>query len=136
MSHPAGLPDIFLDRSLGRIGVPKRLRAAGLRVVTLDQHYGTRRGEAVTDVEWLRLCAVRGWVAFTKDLRIHTREGWAVRKHRVRCFCVHPSKGLNSADLADRFLGQVDSITRACARPGPFFYAVQKNGLKWRRLAY
>lgn len=136
MSHPAGLPDISLDRSLGRIGVPDRLRAAGLPVVTLDQHDGARRGEAVTDVERLRLCDARGWVAFTKDLRIHTREGWAVRKHRVRCFCVHPSKGLSSADLADRFLAHVERITRACARPGPFFYAVPRDGLKWMRLAH
>lgn len=136
MSHPAGLPDIFLDRSLGRIGVPQRLRNAGLQVVTLDQYYGAPRGEGVTDVEWLQLCAVQGWVAFTKDFRIHTREGWAVRKHRVRCFCVHPSKGLNSVDLADRYLLHINSITKACGRPGPFFYAVQKNGLKWRHLAY
>lgn len=124
-----------MDRSLGRISVPQSLLNAGLRVVTLDQHYGMHRGERVTDVEWLKLCSARGWVAFTKDLRIHTREGWAVRKYRVRCFCVHPSKGLKSADLADRFLIHIHSIAKECGRPGPFFYAVQKNGLKWRHLA-
>ena len=41
MSHPAGLPDLFLDRSLGRINVPGLLRAAGLRLTTLIEHYGT-----------------------------------------------------------------------------------------------
>ena len=36
MSHPDGLPDLFIDRSLGRLQVPAGLRSAGLRLVTLD----------------------------------------------------------------------------------------------------
>ena len=36
MSHPDGLPDLFLDRSLGRKVVPTLLRAEGLRLVTSD----------------------------------------------------------------------------------------------------
>jgi hypothetical protein len=35
VSHPDGLPDPFLDRSLGRIRVPAILRAGGL-VAELD----------------------------------------------------------------------------------------------------
>ncbi len=35
VSHPAGLPDLFCDRSLGRIKVPSLLRAAGLQLTTL-----------------------------------------------------------------------------------------------------
>lgn len=30
--HPDGLPDLFLDRSLGRVQVSTLLRTAGLRV--------------------------------------------------------------------------------------------------------
>jgi hypothetical protein len=40
VSHPDGLPDLFLDRSLGRKKVPELLRAEGLRLVTLAEHYG------------------------------------------------------------------------------------------------
>jgi hypothetical protein len=40
VSHPAALPDLFLDRSLGGIKVPALLRDAGLRLVTLSEHYG------------------------------------------------------------------------------------------------
>ncbi len=40
MSHPDGLPDLFLDRSLGRVRVPALLRAAGVRLVTLSERYG------------------------------------------------------------------------------------------------
>lgn len=54
MSHPDGLPDLFLDRSLDRIVVPNPLRAAGLRLVTLDEHYGIPDDEDVTgeDSAW------------------------------------------------------------------------------------
>ena len=62
MSHPDGLPDLFLDRSLGRIKVPRLLRAAGLRLITLAEHYGIPEDEDVSDDEWLELAGRRGWV--------------------------------------------------------------------------
>ena len=52
MSHPAGLPDLFLDRSLGRITVPRLLRDAGLRLLTLSERYGMPADEEVADEEW------------------------------------------------------------------------------------
>jgi hypothetical protein len=64
VSHPDGLPDLFLDRSLGRIKVPQLLRAAGLRLVTLSEHYGIPADEDVADDEWLELAGRRGWVVF------------------------------------------------------------------------
>ncbi len=51
MSHPAALPDLFLDRSLGGIKVPGLLRDAGLRLVTLSEHYGVPADERVADTE-------------------------------------------------------------------------------------
>ena len=50
MSHPDGLPELFLDRSLGRIKVPSLLRADGLRLITLSEYYGIPADEAVRDV--------------------------------------------------------------------------------------
>lgn len=70
MWHPDGLPDLFLDRSLGRIKVPRLLRAAGLPLVTLAEHYGIPDDEDVADTEWLALAGARGWVVFMKDNRI------------------------------------------------------------------
>lgn len=70
MSHLDGLPDLFLDRSLGRIGVPSLLRAAGLRLTTLAEHYGVPQDENVPDEEWLALAGERGWVVFMKDYRV------------------------------------------------------------------
>lgn len=60
MSHPDALPDLFLDRSLGRIKVPELLRDAGLRLVTLAEHYGVPADEAVVDEEWLEFAGTSG----------------------------------------------------------------------------
>jgi hypothetical protein len=40
VSHPDRLPDLFIDRGLGRLKVPAGLRSEGLRLVTLAEHYG------------------------------------------------------------------------------------------------
>jgi hypothetical protein len=73
VSHPDGLPDLFLDRSLGRIRVPQLLRTAGLRLVTLAEHYGMPSDERIADEEWLELAGSRGWAVFMKDTRIRGR---------------------------------------------------------------
>ena len=90
MSPPAGLPDLFLDRSLGRVEVPRLLRAAGLRLVTLAEHYGVPLDETVEDDEWLRLAGTQGWVVFMKDkgIRRNPRERAVVSAFSVRCFCL------------------------------------------------
>lgn len=53
MSHPDGLPDLFLDQSLGRAQVPRLLREAGLRLTTPAERFGTPADEGVSDVTWL-----------------------------------------------------------------------------------
>jgi hypothetical protein len=58
--HPEGLPDLFLDRSLGRRQVPALLRGAGLRLHTLAEVYGIPADEGVADTEWLELTGQRG----------------------------------------------------------------------------
>ena len=101
MSHPDALPDLFLDRSLGRIKVPALLRAAGLRLTTLAEHYGTPADEAVTDEEWLGLAGARDWVVFMKDtcVRYNPAEREAVKASRVRSFCLS-NQNLSAADMA------------------------------------
>ena len=61
--RPSGkpaVPDLFIDRSLGRIQVPALLRAAGLRLVTLAEFYGIPADEDVEDVTWLEMVGQRG----------------------------------------------------------------------------
>jgi PIN like domain len=90
VSHPDGLPDLFLDRSLGRKKVPELLRAEGLRLITLAEHYGIPSDETVEDVEWLQLCGDRRWLAVMKDDRIRYvgAERRALVESRVRAAVV------------------------------------------------
>lgn len=131
MSHPDGLPDLFIDRSLGRIKVPRLLRDAGLRLTTLAEHYGIPEDENVEDTTWLEMAGRKGWAVFMKDARIRTRrvEREAVRRFDVRCFCL-TRQDLASQEMAERFLRHLRAITDACSDPGPFVYAVYENRIE------
>ncbi len=131
MSHPDGLPDLFLDRSLGRVRVPALLRAAGLRLVTLSERYGIPADETVPDDQWLREAGERGEAVFMKDARIRYRsaEKAALVTHAVRCFCL-TGGNLTGDEMAACLLDNLDAITAACAEPGPFLYAVQRRRIE------
>lgn len=131
MPHPAGLPDLFLDRSLGRIQVPTLLREAGLHLITLAERYGVPEDEGIADETWLADAGQREEVVFLKDARVRYNPGEkdAVRRHAVRCFCLS-RQDLTGVEMADRFLTNLDSIVRACQLPGPFVFAVQQRRIQ------
>jgi hypothetical protein len=128
--HPIGPPDLFLDRSLGRHQVPSLLRAAGLRLQTLSEFYGTPADELVADVEWLRVAGTHGWPVLMKDQRIRYAGG-ATGTYRPR----RPSVLSHRRKPARRrygraFLVAIADIEAACAQAGPFLYAVTPRGLR------
>lgn len=125
MPHPDGLPDLFIDRSLGRIAVPTTLRQAGLRLVTLAERYGIPEDESISDERWLMDAGERGEAVFMKDARVRYRpaEKLAIFQSGVRCFCL-ARQDLPAAEMAQRFLDNLDRIVAACARVGPRLYAV------------
>ena len=129
--HPAGLPLLFLDRSLGRRQVPELLRAAGLQLQTLSEVYGIPADEGVSDVAWLELAGSQGWPVLMKDERIRYRaaERDALVAHGVRAFCL-TSGNLRAGEMAAQFLAAMDQIAVACRQPGPFLYAVSARGLR------
>ena len=136
MSHPEGLPDLFLDRSLGRVKVARLLRAHGLRLTTLAEHYGMPNDATVTDVEWLELAGTRGWAALMKDdrIRYQPEERAALRRFAVRGFVI-TNANLTAEAMADRFIRRLDAMTRACKRrKGPFLYSVGERRLTEIRL--
>ncbi len=137
MSHPAGLPELFLDRSLGRIRVPGLLREAGLRLTTLSEHYGVPEDETIADEEWLELAGSRGWVVLMKDERIRYRphEREAIEKFRVRSFCL-ARRSLPAEEMAGRFLRCLPAIARACEEPGPFLYLLYKDRIRKVQLGH
>lgn len=129
--HPAGLPDLFLDRSLGRRQVPELLRAAGLRLRTLSEVYGIPADEGAADVDWLELAGTREWVVLMKDERIRYRpaERRALVTHGVRPFCL-TGGNLRARQMAELFLAALDEIATACVAPGPFLCAVSPRGVR------
>lgn len=135
MSHPAGLPDLFIDRSLGRLRVPQGLRAAGLRLVTLAEHYGIPADENVEDTTWLRDVGQLGWAVFMKDAEIRRRrtEQRALIDGQVRAFCL-TRQDLPADEMIARFVANLPAITAACAKPGPFIYAVQAKRIERLRI--
>jgi hypothetical protein len=133
--HPDGLPELFLDRSLGRHKVPTLLRAAGLRLRTLAEVYGIPADENVEDVDWLTRAGTEGWPVLMKDDRIRYRpaEREALLAHAVQAFCLS-NGNLPSAAMAEQYLAVLPAITRACHTPGPFLHVVSRTGLRAVRL--
>lgn len=129
--HPLGLPDLFLDRSLGRVQVPSALKAAGLRVRTLAEEYGLPRDEGVADTEWLAHAGRNGWPVLMKDERIRYRpaEKEAVIAFEVQAFCL-TNGNLKARAMAEQFLANLDGIATACQESGPILYVISRAGLR------
>jgi len=133
--HPAGLPDLFLDRSLGRLQVPQLLRAQGLRLTTLTEHYGMPQDEEIDDPTWLAEAGRQGWVVLMKDghIRYNPPELKAVKDYGLRCFCLS-NRQLRASVMAERFLHNLQAMADACRSPGPFIYAIQGNRMQLLQL--
>jgi len=103
VSHPVGLPDLFLDRSLGRNAVAQILRSHGLRLTTLSEHYGMPQDQMVADETWLAEAGQRGWVVLMKDksIRRNAPELTAVKTYEVRCFCLAVCRRERSYDVCE-----------------------------------
>ena len=130
MSPPARQPRFFVDRSLGGVVVPQRLREAGFDVETMRERYGERRAQRIADVEWLADVGKAGLVVLMKDKRIRTRpaEQAAVVTYGLRCFCLARGN-LTGAEMAEAFVRARDAMLRACERAGPFILQVSRDRL-------
>ena len=129
--HPAGLPDLFLDRSLGRVQLPALLCASAVRVGTLAKVYGMPADEDVIDTDWLAHAERSGWPLLMKDERIRYRpaERAAVIAFAVQTFCL-TNGNLRASSMAEQFLGVIEQIEMSCREPGPFLYAVSGVGMR------
>jgi PIN like domain len=131
VSHPEGLPNLFVDRSLGRIQVPTLLRNEGLRLVTLAERYGVPADETIGDVQWLTDAGRFGEAVLMKDERIRYNEAekHAVKQFSVMCFCLS-KKNLKSTEMAAYFIKNLAAITRACASGGPVIAVVHSDHIR------
>lgn len=136
-AHVVGaLPHVFVDRSLGAVQLPARLRAAGVRLTTMREHYGEKLGQATDDPDWIALTAERGWIGFHKDaaIRRNERERRSVVTHAARLFCV-PRADITAEQLAARYLDNLAAIARATQQSGPYIYGVYPSEIKRLTLA-
>jgi hypothetical protein len=128
-------PFVFVDRSLGRIEVPRLLRAGGIELVTLAEHYGRPADETVDDPTWITEASANDWVLFMKDARIRRRpaEKQAIVEGRARCFCLSDGN-LPFAAMAERYLRNWSAIVEASQETGPYLYSVRAREIVRLRL--
>lgn len=91
MLPPDGPPDppvFFTDRGLGSRIFPDRLRAAGISVVAMQQHYGATRAENLADEHWISEVVGLGLIVLTKDsnMRFNRLVTSAIVASGARCF--------------------------------------------------
>lgn len=124
-------PHFFVDRSLGRIRVPGRLRAEGWSLTTLAEHYGIPADEDVEDVDWLALAGSHGWAVLMKDDRIRRRpaEVSALKVAGVHAFCI-ANANLNAEQQIELLLQHKQRIFRRCQEAGPTLDSITKIGLR------
>lgn len=132
--EPPALPRLFIDRSVGRLRVPHLLRAAGLDVLHLSEHYGESQAQRVRDVDWLAEVGRHGWAVLMKDARIRRdpAERAALVSAGVRAFVLGKGTG---DQQAERVLANLAAMSRACASSsGPFVLRIHPSRLERLRL--
>lgn len=120
-------PELFCDRSLGRIKVPTRLRAVHPVVVAHDDVFP----QDTDDEVWLAEAGRRGWVVLMKDDRIRYRPGERAKvlSAGVPCFCLNPSKGMTGDEMADALITALPRILRIVASErGGYIKGVNRRG--------
>lgn len=124
-------PLFFVDRSLGRLRLPRLLRASGWSLVTMSEHYGEQAGQTVGDTDWLRLAGENGWPALAKDERIRYRpaERAAIVHHGVRAFYL-TSGNLTAEQMAEAYIVNQAAIWSSCEDEGPGLFAVTQSAIR------
>lgn len=126
MARPLPEPVLFLDECLGSTDVPDALRAVGVRVELLHEHFDS----ATLDTAWLAEVGKRGWVVLTKDQRIRRRrvEIQALLSAKVAAF-VLSSGNLTGVATAGAFVAALPRIQKMLRDYAlPFVAAVDAGG--------
>ena len=118
----------MLDEGLGRYVIAEALKGAGARVEIHADHF--KSGEL--DDVWLAEAARRDWIILTKDYRIRSNRGLALRaiqQSKARIFVIKRSKDLRGQDMAEMFVKALPAIFRTSDREmAPFICKVGKDG--------
>ena len=107
-SSSRSLPDLFVDRSLGRRKIPDRLRQVHASVIAHDDVFP----QDTDDEVWLSEAGRQRWIVLTKDERIGRKPGEqvAIVRSGARCFVLHPTKGMTAESMADVLVAALPRI--------------------------
>jgi len=110
-SSNRSLPDLFVDRNLGRRKIPDRLRQVHPNVITHDEIFAQNTDDEV----WLKEAGRKRWIVLTKDERIRRKPGEqiAIVRSGARCFVLHPTKGMTAEEMADVLVEALPRILAA-----------------------
>jgi len=123
----AELPELFIDRSVGLIGVPRHFREMWPTTVrTLNEVFGAGK---VADAEWMARADDEGWVAVCKDDKIRYRPGERELMSRggLRVFCLTNGNLTRDAMVAWFAQAHHGLLTQA-PQPGPWMLGVYARG--------
>lgn len=115
----------FLDRSLGKIDIAKRLRDKGFTVEIHDDHFS----EITTDSKWLSFIGKKGWIVLTKDKRIRHRENekLMVLENKVGMFVLTRGE-YTSKEMGNIILKATGKIQRFVSNnKPPFIVSISKS---------
>lgn len=116
---------LFLDRTFGGKKLAPILRAAGLTVEVLIEHFHPDS----PDTEWIPAVAARGWVILTQDknIRNRTRERDAVRTSGARLFML-TNNNRNAEVVGELLIRVMPKVILQADLPGPFIAQIQFSG--------
>lgn len=123
----AELPELFIDRSVGLLGVPRHFRAAWPTTVrTLNEVFGAGK---VADQEWMTRADTEGWIAVCKDDKIRRRTGERELMSRgaLRVFCLM-NGNLTRDEMITWFAQAHNGLLTQAHQPGPWMLGVYAHG--------
>lgn len=118
-----------MDRSLGSIIVPAALRNAAWALETMDERYGVRASQSISDVQWIEEAAENGDVLLCKDLRIASNqlEAAVVERVSARAFGL-ARRDIDGQAMVRYFLENELAIFRMARRArGPYVVSVSDS---------
>jgi len=123
----AELPELFIDRSVGLLGVPQHFREAWpTNVHTLNDVFGAGK---VADSVWMARADAEGWIAVCKDDKIRSRPGERslMSQGGLRVFCL-TNDNLTRDDMVTRFGQAHDGLLAQAPEPGPWMLGIYARG--------
>lgn len=123
---PDDRPALFIDRSLGRHKLPDSLREAGLTVEVHDDHLP----QDATDVEWLQLVGIKGWIAISRDknIRYRSHEKAALVAAKARMILIR-SKSASPKDIAELLISHKEHVYQFNRdNPAPYIASITRDG--------